>query len=92
MRAIITQGYSFLQSNPDFLFIKRATVNALNLPDDFLKLTKELTELKWQLRESLNNLSAVVEEIDGVIADLKIIIERENMKSKKVKNEGRNQV
>jgi len=85
MRTIITQGYGLLQSNPDFTLIKNVTINALVLPDDFLKLTKEVTELKWQLREALNNLSAVVEEIDGVIGDLKIVIERENMKKKKDK-------
>jgi cell division protein ZapA (FtsZ GTPase activity inhibitor) len=83
IRTIITQGYSLLQSNPDFTLIKSVTVNALVIPDDFLKLTKELTELKWQLRESLNKLSAVVEEMDGAINEIKLVIERENMKKKK---------
>lgn len=85
MRTIITQGYGLLQSNPDFTLIKNVTINALILPDDFLKLTKELTELKWQLRESLNNLSAIIEEIDGVIDEIKLVIDRENMKKKKDK-------
>ena len=85
MRTIITQGYNLLHSNPDFALIKNVTINAVVLPDDFLKLTKELTELKWRLRESLNNLSAVVEETEGVIAEIKLIIERENMKKKRDK-------
>jgi hypothetical protein len=85
MRTIITQGYNLLHSNPDFALIKNVTINALVLSDDFLKLSGELTEVKWKLRKSLNNLSAVVEEMEGVIGDLKIVIERENMKKKKDK-------
>lgn len=85
MRTIITQGYGILQSNSDFTLIKNVTINAAVLPEDFLKLTKELTELKWQLRESLNNLSAVIEEIEGVIGDIKLVIDREDMKKKKDK-------
>lgn len=92
IRTLITQGYGFLQDHYDFTLIKSVTVNALVIPDDFLKLTKELTELKWQLRESLNKLSVTVEEIDGVITHLKIVIERENMKNNKEIKEGRNQV
>jgi len=85
MRTIITQGYSLIQANPDFTLIKSVTINAAVLPDDFLKLTKELAELKWQARESLNNLSAVTEEIEGVVNEIKLVIERENMKKKKDK-------
>lgn len=85
MRTIITQGYGILQSNPDFTLIKNAAIHAELIPDDFLTLNKELTGLKWKLRELLNNLSAAVEETDGVISCLKIVIERENMKKKKDK-------
>ena len=85
MRTIITQGYSLLQANPDFTLIKSVTINAEVLPDDYLKLTGELAEVKWKLRRSLDSVSAVTEEIEGIINEIKLVIDRENMKKKKDK-------
>jgi hypothetical protein len=91
IRTLITQSYDLLNNNPDFAFIRNAGVNATIISDDFLKLTKELADLKWQFREALHNLSTVVEEMDGVIGDIKLVIKRENMK-KKSKKEGSKQL
>lgn len=82
IRNLITVTYGLLDSNPDFSLINHAITNFKNIPDDFLKLNKELRELKMKLRMSLHETTRVSDQIDGVIKEMKIIINREKVKDK----------
>ncbi len=82
IRNLITVTYGFLDSNADFLLIKHAISNFKNIPDDFTKLGPELRELKMSLRMNLHEITRITDQIDGVIKEMKIIINREKIKDK----------
>lgn len=87
IRKLLTQSYILLDNNDDFAMIRAATFKEKYIDDDFLRLTKELAILKADLRENLNELSGVIEGIDGVVGEFKQLIERkqENIKNVKFK-------
>lgn len=85
VRTLITGSYNLLHTSPDFAFIKAATSKAEHIDDDFLRLTKELAMLKVALRQELGKLSGIIEQIDGVVDDLKLLIERKEQNIKNLK-------
>lgn len=87
IRNLITCSYDLLHTSPDFAVIRAATSKMRPIDDDFLRLTKELAILKADLREELGKLSGIIEQMDGVVDDLKLLIERkeENLKNLRTK-------
>lgn len=86
IRNLITCSYDLLHTSPDFDVIRAATYKVRHIDDDFLRLTKELAILKADLREELGKLSGIIEQIDGVVDDLKLLVERKEENIKNLKN------
>ncbi len=87
IRNLISDSYNLFDSSPDFAVIRAATSKMGHIDDDFLKLTKELAILRADLRNELGKLSGIIEEVDGVVGELKLLISRkeENLRNLRTK-------
>lgn len=76
IRSLITNAYELLTHHPDFDLIKSAMIKLPALSDDFFRLNNELNRLKFDLRTEINTVSHLTEEIEGVVNEIKLLIER----------------
>lgn len=90
IRQLITGLYDLLSMNTDCFVVHPVAAKLIYTDGDFLRLKKELALLKAELRTELGKLSELAEEIDGVVAELKNLINRKEkkFKTRKYKRQG----
>ena len=82
VRAMISQGYDLLESAPMWARIREANIKNSDPAEEFLKIAKEISSLKGQLRSRLYETSNTLEKMEGVYAEFGWIVEREKMRGK----------
>ena len=82
VRSMISQSYELLESAPMWARIKESNIHNANPADEFLRINKELSFLKKELRDRLYQTSSTLKKLEGVYTEFGWIEEREKMQGK----------
>lgn len=82
LRSMISGGYELLESAPMWSRIKEANIYNANPADEFLRINKEISSLRRELREKLYETSNTLENLEGIYTEFGWIVEREVQRGK----------